>query len=513
MSVKKISYITTILVSTFVISCAGNDIVPKPDDNQSNPAPPTMEEIQYPEASDEVRTVFTAKTYNPIKVKQLKPSQPPHNWDKANTRNTRVIHYMNGYTPEYTTQEEYQATVNEYGSSLLLPRQDGTGRFRVEKINGRWWIVDPDGYLNIYRGVTSLGIVAGTESTMTSMFGSKEAWVTKTWNQLQTMGFSGVGGFSDHDQITQYNISNPTTPIIHTPIITHFISSVMAKKGLSYPDTDTKENNRNCMAGFIFLEDFPEMCMEVAAENLAKYKGDKTVFGVMSDNEIIFSANSVDIMAELLRVKDDDFVGKKEAQKVLVENGLEPTVEAYLDSPEHDELQDILSGRMAERYYKACRDAIKAVDPDMLYLGSRLHGYPKSQKSVIQAAGKYCDVITINYYGDWEPEQAKNWAEWTDTPIMVTEFYSMADDTGLTNPSGAGFLVQTTLEKGFFYQHFILGLLEMKNCIGWTWFRYIDSGQGSNGIYNSRFGIYPELYPLVRELNFNAYDLINYFDN
>ena len=89
----------------------------------------------------------------------------------------------------------------------------------------------------------------------------------------------------------------------------------------------------------------------------------------------------------------------------------------------------------------------------------------------------------------------------------------MADDTGLTNPSGAGFLVQTTLEKGFFYQHFILGLLEMKNCIGWTWFRYIDSGQGSNGIYNSKFGIYPELYPLTRELNFNAYDLINYFDN
>ena len=46
---------------------------------------------------------------------------------------------------------------NKYGGFLKGPRHQGTGHFRVEKIDGKWWFLDPDGYLFWSNGVNSAG--------------------------------------------------------------------------------------------------------------------------------------------------------------------------------------------------------------------------------------------------------------------------------------------------------------------------------------------------------------------
>ena len=105
----------------------------------------------------------------------------------------------------------------------------------------------------------------------------------------------------------------------------------------------------------------------------------------------------------------------------------------------------------------------------MMYLGTRLHGTPKYMKDVVAAAGKYCDIISIKYYSRWSPEldsYVKNWGEWTDAPFLVTEFYTKGQDSDLNNLSGAGFTVPTQNDRAYAYQHFTLGLLEAKNCVG-----------------------------------------------
>jgi len=43
--------------------------------------------------------------------------------------------------------------------------------------------------------------------------------------------------------------------------------------------------------------------------------------------------------------------------------------------------------------------------------------------------------------------------------ILITE--PMPLDSGLANTTGAGFTVQTQQERGYAYQHFVLGLLEV----------------------------------------------------
>ena len=42
---------------------------------------------------------------------------------------------------------------DQYGGSLNGPQLKATGFFRTEKVNGKWWLVDPDGQLFFSHGM------------------------------------------------------------------------------------------------------------------------------------------------------------------------------------------------------------------------------------------------------------------------------------------------------------------------------------------------------------------------
>jgi len=57
-------------------------------------------------------------------------------------------------------------------------------------------------------------------------------------------------------------------------------------------------------------------------------------------------------------------------------------------------------------------------------------------------------------------------------PVVVTEWYAKGMDSGMANTTGAGWLVRTQADRGWFYQNFVLALMESKVCVGWHWFKY-----------------------------------------
>ena len=190
-----------------------------------------------------------------------------------------------------------------------------------------------------------------------------------------------------------------------------------------------------------------------------------------------------------------------------------------------DEHREEFAGVVAERYYKVVSEAIRKYDPNHLYLGSRLHGKPKFVRQIVEAAGRYCDVVAINYYGAWTPSEKtmKHWGEWAQKPFIITEFYTKGMDSGLANTTGAGFTVQTQQERGYAYQHFVLGLMESGNCVGWHWFRYQDNDptakgadpsnlDSNKGLVDNEYNLYKPLADAMKELNINAYRLADWFD-
>lgn len=104
-------------------------------------------------------------------------------------------------------------------------------------------------------------------------------------------------------------------------------------------------------------------------------------------------------------------------------------------------------------------------------------------------------------------------------PIPSYRILYKGQDSDLNNLSGAGFTVPTQNDRAYAYQHFTLGLLEAKNCVGWHWFKYQDddgtdnSGKPANkGVYDNHYEMYPYLGKFMQEVNYNVYNLIEYFD-
>jgi hypothetical protein len=227
------------------------------------------------------------------------------------------------------------------------------------------------------------------------------------------------------------------------------------------------------------------------------------------------------------RLSLDNYLSKKDTTDqgyVAARNWLQQKNLAVKDIT--DKERNEFLGVMAERYYSIVSKAIKKYDPNHLYLGSRFHSYEKKVPEVFKAAGKYVDVIAVNYYREWTPlkEDITNWEAWSGKPFIITEWYTKGEDSGMPNYSGAGWIVRTQKDRGLFYQNFTLALLESKNCVGFHWFKYQDNDpsnlktdpsnrDANKGIVKLDYTVYKDLADKMKELNKNVYSLIDFFDS
>jgi len=140
-------------------------------------------------------------------------------------------------------------------------------------------------------------------------------------------------------------------------------------------------------------------------------------------------------------------------------------------------------------------------------------------KSLFKAAADHLDIISINWYWQWTPDDEKmeNWKQWSGRPFIITEFYAKGMDSGMGNTSGAGWVVKTQRERGYFYQNFALGLLKQPNCVGWHWHRYMDNDpdagedpsnvDSNKGIVTCRYDLHEDLVSEMKLLNAAVYHL------
>ena len=520
------------LLSSFA-SCANKEpIVNKhPETKPDKPLDDKDDNLPEPGAKERYSPSAKNTYYYPIEleISTSNTAAESRTWKPAKAR---VLNYMADFTPDETI-DTYKSKTNKYGSSTELPKQTATGRFYVKKIDGRWWIVDPEGYLHHHRGVNSIrpGTSADNLARFNKKFASIQTWMIITNVELRNIGFHGAGAFSKDyyaDFIT-YNNSQGT-PYILTPSF-GFLARFKEQKVGSWPGNDS--NNK---AGLILHKDWESWCKQYVKTDLAPYKNDPHTLGIFSDNEIYFTHYGTGednrIIPRLLKTTGYTYDATKQW---CVDNGIDPNNTSQIRLMANNYK---FAAYLAEKYYKAVSEAIKSFDPGMLYLGSRLHGEPRLSKEVWAAAGKYCDIISVNYYGDWSADLVANdgervpgkasrghallWETWSGgKPFLVTEFYTKGiEDSQLNNMSGAGFAVKNEAARAYAYQHFTLGLLEAPNCVGWHWFKYQDDepedndNMGANkGIYDRNFTMFPYLGRYMKELNVNVSDLIKYFDD
>lgn len=430
-------------------------------------------------------------------------------WHGAGPRKvheTRTLASLSGFTPAASV------SLSRYGGWAEGPKLKATGFFRTEKIGGRWWLVDPDGCRFLHVAVCAVQPDLGPQSreVFNTFYRSPEDWARKTVAQLTAHGFNGTGAWSADDLLAR---ARPRP--VYTRLVS-FMGSFGRKLGivrqlpghLGYPDGVFP----------VFDPRFPEHCEEVA-RSLADTRADPFLLGLYSDNELPVTRTSLDLHLKM----PPESPGRREAEAWLARRrGGRPAPAAAAGISEAD--REAWLGHVYDRYFEIVARAIRRADPNHLYLGPRLHGWAKFIQPVWAAAGRHLDVVAINVYGEWTPAgNVRQWAAWSGKPVLVTEWYVKGADSGLPNLSGAGWTVPTQADRGRFYQHFALSLLESGGCVGWHWFKYADndptnlradpSNRDSNkGVVTARFEPYTALLHAMKELNVQAYPLTRHFD-
>ncbi|MEQ8471357.1 MAG: hypothetical protein RIC35_09230 [Marinoscillum sp.] len=396
-------------------------------------------------------------------------------------------------------------------------RAKATGFFRVEKRDDRWWIIDPDGYPFIHKGVAVFrpGRSENQKKAQDEKYGSDKEWIEQEAKFLNDYGFNGTGAWSDVNLIRETE-----APLVYTVIVNPMGSykhDHLKRFGGKYKITGW-QGYRFDLA-MVFDPEFDQY-VEEAIKPIAQYANDKNLLGYYTDNELPWKNDALDRHLNYLAKDEAGYIAAR--QWLDERKGENATIEDITD-----EDREAFNAFYFETYVKKVSAAIRKYDPNHLYLGCRFNQEKEElqSKAIFEVAGKYMDIISINHYRKWEPVQSimSDWEAWSGRPFIITEWYTKGEDSGLPNNTGAGWNVPTQDDRGYFYQNFTIELLKSKVCVGWHWFTYQDndpnnlqtdpSNRDSNkGIVNSDFEPYTPLLKNAKKVNDHAYELIQYLD-
>jgi hypothetical protein len=442
---------------------------------------------------------LVAQTTQPVRTvdawRSKDPSQP---------RPTRLLEDLTDFRPA-------PVRLDRFGGWEDGPAFAAGKFFRVEKSGDRTWLVTPGGRAFLHIAINAVS-TANRRPGPGSAFPTETAWRDETLRRLRDWGFNGSGAWS-RDAALRTASDNR---VAYTPVW-NFMQSYGKIRGGMKQGVGHMDYPENCT--FVFDRAFADFCDRHAAANLAPLKDDPYLLGHFTDNELPWPTDALDRFMRLPALDE----GRLAASRWVAERRARTpaTQPMKYSAAERAAFRE----HLADTYFRTVTAAIRRHDPNHLILGSRFHGGELSSQGVLRAAGKYCDVISVNYYNAWTPrvEQLKNWATWSGRPLLITEWYARGNDVGFANTTGAGFIVPTQADRGRFYQNFTLALLESKDVVGWHWFKYVDndpkdpsaepSNRDSNkGVVTLDQKPYDDLVRYMKELNHVAYPLTAYFD-
>lgn len=418
------------------------------------------------------------------------------------------------------------------------------GYWHTGKYKGRWVMVDPDGNVAIIHGVNTVTPEASNrlKDQYNRNFSSTAEWATFANRVITDYGFNFVSCNPQRIRNLRTIIPAQDEEILKHGTPGHEVSEVgivflLRTFSWDYYSLTGKSPDTDAGSVFTLMYDprYLDYIDKLAKDAADLYKNDKNFIGYYTDNELQFRFASASTPAIYLKQwlalptdssKPEAFrYAKAYAESFMRDNyGVEP-VAANVTT----EMDNAFLLAVSEYYYKTVTEALRRHDPDHLILGSRLHGKPKTLQQVHEACAKYCDVLSINVYNAWEPDngyfisQFKSWIK-TDKPCFITEFYSR-DVTATFNGEayantgeGGGWIVKSQTARGQHYQNFTRKAISFDHCIGWQWFKFDDDdltgyGWNNKGIISPDYVPYYDLVTQMRTLNWNIYQILDYYFN
>ncbi|MBR4873728.1 MAG: DNRLRE domain-containing protein [Clostridia bacterium] len=428
----------------------------------------------------------------------------------SSTRYARTMLTLGKTSGQLFLNSSYASTKSQYDAYGGITNAGftgtATGFFHTEKIDGRYYIIDPLGnpYFAIGINTVCLGDSANHKTYSLEAFGSEEVYYEEITAALKEMGINtNYGG----DAAQLLAVENGLSNVVSFSVVGTYMGSLgrsQISEGV-FPFNNTIN---------VFDPDFITSANASAAAKITTngYADMPNLLGYTTDNEL---PSGADILDRYLLLDPKEEVTNSFSYAVAWTwlarrmGTPAPTLDDFLNSPEHDQMNSEFLGFLYARVYRVSREAIKAVDPNHMYIGSRVNGNCRTNEDYLRAAGYYLDIITTNLYGGLNPnaETMTNFYRYSGKPFIVTEFFAKGMDAidangyRIANSTGSGILVMTQQDRADYYEHYALAMLECRGCVGWTWYRYRDNDQG---IYVSKNNPEKELIMLHVSYGANA---------
>jgi len=416
---------------------------------------------------------------------------------------------------------------DKFGGFKDGPQLTATGHFRVEKNDGKWWLVDPEGRLFWSHGVTGVGFSAPTPVRGRAQFfaelpsadganpksvnfylanlalkygaDAESKVAALTHDRLQSWGINTLASWSD-TAITSMG-KTPYTKTLN-------IGAPKLAPGLKLPDPFDPAFAQN--AALVF-----------SAES--KSTGiDPWCIGYFIANELEWRGGP-DLVNEVLTAPSKQ-AGKQALLKMLQQRHASITNlnsawhtsysswNALLESTNKVDASAALADftvfneALAELYYQTCQTELKRATPHKLNLGSRFHTV---NPIAVRSAAIHCDVVSFNKY----TTSIRNLSlpDGLDRPVIVGEFHFPAWDRSFTADGERSRLSQ--VQRADAYWYYLAGALDNPLVVGTHWFQYLDQPltgrpDGENwaiGFVDVVDSPYEELTKVSRELGSGLY--------
>jgi len=387
--------------------------------------------------------------------------------------------------------------VSKYGG-FPGTKAKATGFFRVQKIDGKWWFVDPEGHLffstgscgigpraelsriqgreYIFAVIPPAGLIVPGLATGTAVnqvvalpnqpprrdrgssfytwnlyrrFGAdwNPKWVDLTVRRMENWGINTVGNWSDASLGNSHRIAYVAT-----------LSGWGIETGImGMPD--------------IYGTDYASKIDSAAKRQCAPRKDDPYLVGYFIGNEQPWPGREAELINTVLSGGITPM--QTELKKFLVTG----------DTPER---RKAFAYNTFTKFLGMVNKAIKKYDPNHLNLGIRYGGSPTDD--VIKASKGYFDVFSMNVYGySVNQNTLQKIYDFTGLPIIIGEFHFGTPGRGL-----APGLAQTRNqeERGVAYRYYVENAAAHPALIGTHWFQWIDqpsTGRNDGENYNIGF--------------------------
>ncbi|MGC6424229.1 MAG: beta-agarase [Lentimonas sp.] len=444
--------------------------------------------------------------------------------------------------------------LGKFGGWKDGPQLKATGFFRLEKYQGKWYFVDPEGYLFWSNGPTCISAsfgytgVEGRENYFEGLpdpngplgqFYSESDWAPHGFYKdkipFQMYRFFEANLFRKYGSDWQVKFYDSVHHRLKTwgmnTIANWADRELCLQRRTPYTANFWVRGNRQLEAsqGYWgkFHDVFDPSFREVVRRELKRLKKetqDPWCIGFFVDNELSWGYDGMSLALETLSCPADQpakrvFVKDLKTKYATIEklNAVWDTEhanwQALLDSTETPDIErargdlEKFYAKTADTYFKMIHDELEKAAPNHLYLGCR---FAWVNDAVAHASALYCDVVSYNKYQ--YSIRSLHLPHHIDRPIIIGEYHFGATDRGHFHPGLKEGVDQN--ERAALLQDYLRSALDNPQVVGVHWFQWVDShiaGRADEENYN--VGLvdvtdtpYPELTEAFRQIGNVLYD-------